>query len=55
MPAPAASDRKPQWLTKHLTSLGSQMKVALLPLISYRDNNVGSLRIGELVELKPAS
>ncbi|TKY52404.1 Ribosomal protein L7Ae/L30e/S12e/Gadd45 [Spatholobus suberectus] len=46
-----ASDCNPRWLTKHLLSLASSRSV---PLILVRDNKQGSLRLGELVQLKTA-
>ncbi|KAL2326557.1 hypothetical protein Fmac_025615 [Flemingia macrophylla] len=46
-----ASDCNPRWLTKHLPSLASSRSV---PLIFVRDNKQGSLRLGELVQLKTA-
>ncbi|RDX88168.1 hypothetical protein CR513_30274 [Mucuna pruriens] len=46
-----ASDCNPRWLTKHLLSLASSRSV---PLIFVRDNKQGSLRLGELVQLKTA-
>ncbi|XP_027366455.1 uncharacterized protein LOC113872821 [Abrus precatorius] len=46
-----ASDCNPRWLTKHLLSLASSRSV---PLIFVRDNKEGSLRLGELVQLKTA-
>ncbi|KAK7356251.1 hypothetical protein VNO80_15519 [Phaseolus coccineus] len=46
-----ASDCNPRWLTKHLLSLASTRSV---PLIFIRDNKHGSLRLGELVQLKTA-
>lgn len=46
-----ASDSNPRWLTKHLPSLASSRKV---PIILVRDKKGGSLRLGELVQLKTA-
>ncbi|KAK7392180.1 hypothetical protein VNO78_20610 [Psophocarpus tetragonolobus] len=46
-----ASDCNPRWLTKHLLSLALSRSV---PLIFVRDNKQGSLRLGELVQLKTA-
>ncbi|XP_028770988.1 uncharacterized protein LOC114728276 [Neltuma alba] len=46
-----ASDCNPRWLIKHLPSLASSRKV---PLIFVRDNKKGSLRLGELVNLRTA-
>ncbi|CAJ1977938.1 unnamed protein product [Sphenostylis stenocarpa] len=46
-----ASDCNPRWLTKHLLSLASSRSV---PLIFVKDNKQGSLRLGELVQLKTA-
>lgn len=46
-----ASDCNPRWLTKHLPSLASSRSV---PLIFVRDSKQGSLRLGELVQLKTA-
>lgn len=46
-----AFDCNPRWLVKHLPSLASSRKV---PLIFVRDNKKGSLRLGELVNLKTA-
>ncbi|TKY53654.1 hypothetical protein E2542_SST25195 [Spatholobus suberectus] len=45
---PVASDCNPRWLTKHLLNVASRS----VPLIFVRDNNEGSLRFGELVQLK---
>ncbi|KAF8042957.1 hypothetical protein BT93_A1326 [Corymbia citriodora subsp. variegata] len=46
-----ASDCNPRWLTRHLPSLASSRKV---PLIFVKDKKRGSLRLGELVNLKTA-
>eukprot|EP00262_Sarcandra_glabra_P013977 TRINITY_DN3984_c0_g1_i1.p1 TRINITY_DN3984_c0_g1~~TRINITY_DN3984_c0_g1_i1.p1 ORF type:complete len:194 (+),score=30.30 TRINITY_DN3984_c0_g1_i1:276-857(+) len=46
-----ASDCNPRWLTKHLPSLASSRGV---PLIFIKDKKGGSLRLGELVNLKTA-
>ncbi|KAI9082523.1 hypothetical protein K1719_035392 [Acacia pycnantha] len=46
-----AADCTPRWLIKHLPSLASSRKV---PLIFVRDKKKGSLRLGELVNLKTA-
>ncbi|XP_048226359.1 uncharacterized protein LOC8265871 isoform X2 [Ricinus communis] len=46
-----ASDSNPKWLTKHLPSLASSRKI---PVIFVRDKKGGSLRLGELVNLKTA-
>lgn len=46
-----ASDCNPRWLTKHLLSLASSRNV---PLVFVRDTKQGSLRLGELVQLKTA-
>ncbi|OMO64136.1 Ribosomal protein L7Ae/L30e/S12e/Gadd45 [Corchorus capsularis] len=46
-----AGDCNPKWLTKHLPSLASSRKV---PLIFVKDDKRGSLRLGELVNLKTA-
>ncbi|KAK7278118.1 hypothetical protein RJT34_23143 [Clitoria ternatea] len=46
-----ASDCNPRWLTKHLPGLASSRSV---PLIFVRDSKKGSLRLGELVQLKTA-
>ncbi|KAK7364516.1 hypothetical protein VNO80_13241 [Phaseolus coccineus] len=46
-----ASNCNPRWLMKHLLSLASTRSV---PLIFVRDNKHGSLRLGELNQLKTA-
>ncbi|XP_010270803.1 PREDICTED: uncharacterized protein LOC104607013 isoform X2 [Nelumbo nucifera] len=46
-----ASDCNPRWLTRHLPSLSSSRRV---PLIFVKDQKGGSLRLGELVNLKTA-
>ncbi|KAI3417878.1 Ribosomal_L7Ae domain-containing protein [Psidium guajava] len=46
-----ASDCNPRWLTRHLPILASSRKV---PLIFVKDKKRGSLRLGELVNLKTA-
>ncbi|XP_010045593.2 uncharacterized protein LOC104434348 [Eucalyptus grandis] len=46
-----ASDCNPRWLTRHLPSLALSRKV---PLILVKDKKRGSLRLGELVNLKTA-
>ncbi|GFP80549.1 hypothetical protein PHJA_000198300 [Phtheirospermum japonicum] len=45
------SDCNPRWLTKHLPALADARNV---PLIFLRDKKEGSLRLGELVQLKTA-
>ncbi|XP_010919886.1 uncharacterized protein [Elaeis guineensis] len=46
-----ASDCNPRWLTKHIPSLASSRQV---PVIFVKDNKGGSLRLGELVNVKAA-
>ncbi|KAJ0980028.1 hypothetical protein J5N97_015502 [Dioscorea zingiberensis] len=46
-----ASDCNPRWLIKHIPSLASSRQV---PVISIKDSKRGSLRLGELVNLKTA-
>ncbi|KAL3643071.1 hypothetical protein CASFOL_013886 [Castilleja foliolosa] len=46
-----ASDCNPRWLTKHLPALADARNV---PLIYLKDRKEGSLRLGELVQLKTA-
>ncbi|CAA0832746.1 Ribosomal protein L7Ae/L30e/S12e/Gadd45 family protein [Striga hermonthica] len=46
-----ASDCNPRWLTKHLPALAASRNV---PLIFLKDRKEGSLRLGELVQLKTA-
>ncbi|KAH7676280.1 Ribonuclease P protein [Dioscorea alata] len=46
-----ALDCNPRWLVKHIPSLSSSRQV---PVISIKDSKRGSLRLGELVNLKTA-
>ncbi|ONK67652.1 uncharacterized protein A4U43_C05F2300, partial [Asparagus officinalis] len=46
-----ASDCNPRSLTKHIPNLASSRNV---PIISIKDNKRGSIRLGELVNLKTA-
>lgn len=46
-----ALDCNPRWLVKHMPSLASSRQV---PVISIKDSRGGSLRLGELVNLKTA-
>ncbi|KAL6570888.1 hypothetical protein OROGR_000438 [Orobanche gracilis] len=46
-----ASNCNPRWLTKHLPALAASRNV---PLIFLKDRKEGSLRLGELVQLKTA-